>query len=125
LDQTPGDKNRGVVIMGSQNVPKGLGKGLFSGLKNLQANLKQVQAELADETVEASAGGGAVRIVMSGVQEVQAVHIASELFEEADVETLQELVLLTVNQAIQDSQALASSKLGPLTGGLGIPGLGG
>ena len=112
-------------MMGSPNLPKGFGKGMLSGIKNLQDTLKQVQAELAEETVEASAGGGAVRIVMSGAQECQAVHIASELFEEADVEMLQELVMLAVNQAVQESQALASSKLSPLTGGLGIPGLGG
>lgn len=111
--------------MGNPKLPKGIGKGMLSGLQHLQDRIKQVQAQLAEETVEASAGGGVVRIVMTGTQECQAVHIASEIFEDADVEILQELVMLAVNQAIQDSQALATSKLSPLTGGLGIPGLGG
>jgi len=112
-------------MKGNPKLPKGLGKGMFSGFQNLKERLQQVQAELAEATVEASAGGGAVRIVMSGAQECQAVHIAAELLEEADVDMLQELVMLAINQAVQDSQALASSKLSPLTGGLGIPGLGG
>ncbi|MEJ2606313.1 MAG: YbaB/EbfC family nucleoid-associated protein [Anaerolineales bacterium] len=97
---------------------------MLSGFKQLQERLEQTQAELAEETVEASAGGGAVRIVMSGTQQCRAVHISPELFEEADVEMLQELVMLAVNQAVQDSQVLASNKLGPLTGGLGLPGMG-
>ena len=110
--------------MNKQKLPKGFGKGMFSGFKQLQERLEQTQAELAEETVEASAGGGAVRIVMSGTQQCRAVHISPELFEEADVEMLQELVMLAVNQAVQDSQVLASNKLGPLTGGLGLPGMG-
>ncbi|MEJ2550240.1 MAG: YbaB/EbfC family nucleoid-associated protein [Anaerolineales bacterium] len=110
--------------MSKQKLPKGFGKGMLSGFKQLQERLEQTQAELAEETVEASAGGGAVRIVMSGTQQCRAVHISPELFEEADVEMLQELVMLAVNQAVQDSQVLASNKLGPLTGGLGLPGMG-
>ncbi len=110
--------------MSKQKLPLGFGKGMLSGFKQLQERLSQAQAELADETVEASAGGGAVRIVMSGTQQCRAVHIAPALFEEADVEMLQELVMLAVNQAVKDSQVLASNKLSPLTGGLGIPGMG-
>ena len=112
-------------MKGNPKLPKGFGKGMLSGFQHLQERLQQVQAELAESTVEASAGGGAVKIVMSGTQECQAVHIAADLFAEADVDMLQELIMLAINQAVQDSQALASSKLSPLTGGLGIPGLGG
>jgi DNA-binding protein YbaB len=66
-----------------------------------------------------------VRVVMSGTQVCKAMVIEPQLLEEGDVEMLQDLLLLAVNQAIQDSQALAARKLGPLTGGLGLPGIGG
>ncbi len=99
--------------------------GMLAQVQKLQENLARAQAELADETVEATAGGGVVRVVMSGTQECKAVVIEPQLLEEGDVEMLQDLLLLAVNQAIQDSQAFAASKLGPLTGGLGLPGIGG
>lgn len=94
-------------------------------MEELQRKLVQTQEALAVETVEASAGGGAVRVIMSGTQECQQVVIAEELLKDADVEMLQDLVLLAVNQAIHDSQALAARRLGPLAGGLGMPGGGG
>ena len=99
--------------------------GMLAQVQKLQENLARAQAELADETVEATAGGGVVRVAMSGTQVCKSVMIESQLLEEGDVEMLQDLLLLAVNQAIQDSQALAARKLGPLTGGLGLPGIGG
>ncbi len=96
---------------------------LLAQVKALQTQLEQAHQELAEETIEASAGGGAVRVVMSGTQECRAVHIEEDLLKEGDVGMLQDLVLLAVNQAIHDSQALAARKLGPLGGGLA--GLGG
>lgn len=94
-------------------------------MQELQEQLMRTQEELAEETVEASAGGGAVRVIMSGTQECQKVIIDASLLEDGDVEMLQDLILLAVNQAIHDSQALAARRLGPLTGGMGIPGVGG
>jgi DNA-binding YbaB/EbfC family protein len=99
--------------------------GMLAQVQKLQEELARTQAELAEETVEASAGGGVVRVSMSGTQECKAVVVEPELLEDGDVEMLQDLLLLAVNQAIQDSQALAAKKLGPLTGGLGLPGIGG
>lgn len=98
---------------------------IMAQMEELQRKLVQTQEALAVETVEASAGGGAVRVIMSGTQECQQVVIAEELLKDADVEMLQDLVLLAVNQAIHDSQALAARRLGPLAGGLGMPGGGG
>lgn len=100
-------------------------KDLLDQVKALQAQLEQARRELAEETVEASAGGGAVRVVMSGTQECKAVHIEEALVKDGDVDMLQDLVLLAVNQAIHDSQALAARKLGPLGGGLAGLGSGG
>lgn len=99
--------------------PKGLGLDLNAQMKKLQDQLVATQEALKHETVEASAGGGAVKVVMSGTQECQSVTIAVDLISSGDVEMIQDLILLAVNQAILDSQAMAARKLGPLTGGLG------
>ncbi len=102
---------------------KGMG-GMLAQLQRVQEELQRAQQELAQETVEATAGGGAVRVVMSGTQECKGVIIAPELLAEGDLEMLQDLIMLAVNQAILDSQALAAKRLGPLTGGLSLPGMG-
>ncbi len=99
------------------------GRGMLAQVQRMQADLEQAQRELAEETVEASAGGGGVRIVMTGTQECRTVTIAPELMTAGDTGMLQDLVLLAVNQAIKDSQLLAARRLSPLTGGLGKMGL--
>lgn len=101
----------------------GMGAGWMAQIQQLQQQLEKTKEELAKETVEASAGGGAVKVVMSGTQECHSVEIASHLVEDGDVEMLQDLVMLAVNQAIHDSQVLAARRLGPLAGGM--PGMGG
>lgn len=101
----------------------GMGAGWMAQIQQLQQQLEKTKEELAQETVEAGAGGGAVKVVMSGTQECQSIEIAPHLLEEGDIEMLQDLVMLAVNQAIHDSQVLAARRLGPLAGGL--PGMGG
>lgn len=81
----------------------------------LVEELRSAQAELADRRVEASAGGGAVRVVMSGTQECLQVVIATELLTSGDAKRLEELVLLAVNQAIQESQLMAARRLSPFS----------
>jgi DNA-binding YbaB/EbfC family protein len=93
--------------------------GMAAQLRRLQEELKSVRAELAEQTVEASAGGGAVRVVMTGTQECREIHIAPPLLREPDASRLPDLLRLAINQAIQDSQAMAARRLGPLAGGLG------
>ena len=85
------------------------------------AMLQKVQDELETLTVEGSAGGGVVKVVMSGKQTVESVAIAPEAVE--DVEMLQDLVTAAVNDAMNKSQEMASEKLSAITGGLNIPGL--
>ena len=85
------------------------------------AMLQKVQEELDTLTVEGSAGGGAVKVVMTGKQTVESVEIAPEVLE--DVEMLQDLVMVAVNDALGKSQEMASEKLSAVTGGLDIPGL--
>jgi DNA-binding YbaB/EbfC family protein len=98
---------------------------MLSQIKKLQEELQRAQSELADEVVVASAGGGAVKITMSGTQECRGVEIAEGLVEGGDAQMIQDLVMLAVNQAIQDSQVIAARRLGPLSGGLDISGMGG
>ncbi len=87
-------------------------------IQRLQEQLAQAQAQLAEETVSASAGGGAVKVTMSGDQKCKSVEISAELLKDADPEMLQDLVLSAVNMALDQSRQLASERLGPLTGGL-------
>jgi DNA-binding YbaB/EbfC family protein len=98
--------------------PKRRDEGMMASLQKMQEELARAQSDLDDQTIEASAGGGAVKVVMSGTQECRSVTIAPALFESGDASMLQDLMMLAVNQAIQDSQLLAARRLGPLTGGL-------
>ncbi len=110
--------------MGKGILPGGLNKGMIEQLQQMQEDLIRAQEELKTETVEASAGGGAVQVVMTGTQVCQSIIIDPGVLEDGDHEMLQDLILLAVNQAIHDSQALAARKLGPLSQGLGGLGLG-
>ncbi|MCA1831108.1 MAG: YbaB/EbfC family nucleoid-associated protein [Actinobacteria bacterium] len=89
--------------------------------KEMQASMEKAQTQLADETVEGTAGGGAVTVVMSGTQEVRSVRISKDAVDPDDVETLQDLVLAAVKDATQRSKDLAANKLGGITGGLKLP----
>jgi DNA-binding YbaB/EbfC family protein len=74
-------------------------------------------------TVEATSGGGAVKVVMDGHQKVHSVEISAEVVAAGDIELLQDLVMTAINEAITRSQELVSKHLSSLTGGLNIPGL--
>lgn len=91
--------------------------------REMQAKMQQAQIELAQATVEGTAGGGAVTIVMTGSQEVKSVRIDPAVASPDDVEMLQDLVLAAMTDATRKSKELAAERLGGLTGGLGIPGL--
>jgi DNA-binding YbaB/EbfC family protein len=90
--------------------------------REMQANMQKAQAELGDLTVEGTAGGGAVVVVMTGTQEAREIRISPDAVDPADVETLQDLVLAALNDALAKSKELAAEKLGGLTGGLKLPG---
>ena len=95
-------------------------------MMKLQEQMMQTQEALGEETVTATAGGGAVQVVMTGHQRVQSVTIDPEAVDPEDVEMLQDLIVAAVNEAIERSQAMATERMGALTGGLGgLSGLGG
>ncbi len=92
-------------------------------LQQMQERLRKAQEELGNEVVEGTAGGGAVKIVMTGHQKVQSVTIDPEVVDPQDVEMLQDLVTAAINEAVGKSHELAGKRLGALTGGMKIPGL--
>jgi hypothetical protein len=97
----------------------GMGGGM-GGLRKLQEQMETIQAQLALETVTATAGGGAIKITVTGDQHITAVEIDPELLKDADAEMLQDLVLTAVNLGLDQSRALQQERLGPLAGGLGF-----
>jgi DNA-binding YbaB/EbfC family protein len=92
-------------------------------LRQMQAQLAKIQEELAEETVEATAGGGAVKVVMTGQQRVRAVQLDPAALDPEDVELLQDMIVAAMNEALAKSQELAARRLSALTGGLKLPGL--
>jgi len=96
----------------------GTGSGMPQHTQRLQEQVRDTQAQLAEEIVSAAAGGGAVKVTMTGDQKCRAVEISADVVKEADPETLQDLILSAVNLALERSRALASERLGPLTSGL-------
>ena len=91
-------------------------------VQQMQEDMEKAQAELKNETVEASAGGGMVTVKVSGELEILELRIDPEAVDPEDVELLQDLVQAATNEAIRSAQEMAASKLGAVTGGLGGPG---
>jgi nucleoid-associated protein EbfC len=91
--------------------------------QNLQKKMMKTQAELATKTIEASAGGGMVKVIANGAQKIESIVMEKEVVDPEDIEMLQDLVLAAVNDALNKSQEMVSSEMGKLTGGLNIPGL--
>lgn len=92
--------------------------------QQLQARLAKAQEALGQETVEGSAGGGVVMVVVTGHQKVQSVKISPEAVDPEDITLLEDLVLAAINEALDKSRELAAQRLGNITGGMKIPGLG-
>jgi DNA-binding YbaB/EbfC family protein len=91
--------------------------------QKLQAKMMKMQEELAERTVETASGGGMVKVVANGKQQILSIRIEKEVVDPDDVEMLQDLVIAAVNDALAKSQEMVSSEMGKLTGGLNIPGL--
>ncbi len=100
-----------------------MNKFMIHQVQKLQEKLAKVQQELSETTVEASSGGGVVKVTINGQQKIQSVKISPEVINAEDAELLEDLVLTAVREAIVKSQELAAKRLGGLTGGLKIPGL--
>jgi DNA-binding YbaB/EbfC family protein len=99
---------------------------MMQQVQQMQEQMAKAQEELAKETVEASVGGGMVTVRATGAGEITEIKIAREAIDPDDPETLEDLVLAGVNEALRNAQELVQSKLGGAVGGLGglgLPGL--
>jgi len=99
---------------------------MMKQVQAMQAEVAKAQESLKDETVEATAGGGMVKVVMSGDLELKQLTIDPDAVDPDDVELLQDMVTAAVTEALRSAQELAASKMGAATGGmgdLGLPGL--
>ncbi len=96
---------------------------LLKQAQQMQTKMTTLQNELADREIEASSGGGVVKIKVNGKQEILKISISRECVDPDDIEMLEELVKTATNQAIKDSQDMVSNAMSKLTGGVNIPGL--
>ena len=91
--------------------------------QQMQTQMAQAQAELAETTLEATAGGGAVRIVITGAQEVRSVEIDPSAIDPDEAEMLQDLVMTAINEAIGRSKELERERMSGIAGAMGLPGM--
>jgi DNA-binding YbaB/EbfC family protein len=101
---------------------KNLGN-IMQQAKKIQERLANIQEEMADKTIEGSAGGGMVTVVANGRQEVLSLKIEPEVVNPEDVEMLQDLIQAAVNDALRKSQEMVQQEMAKITGGLKIPGM--
>lgn len=92
-------------------------------IQQLQEEMAKAQESLETKTVEVSMGGGAVTVVMNGHQKIVSLKLDKDAVDPEDVETLQDMIVAAVNQAVDKSQEMAEQSMKGLTGGLNIPGL--
>lgn len=97
--------------------------GLVKQAKEMQKKIADIQAEMAQKTVTATAGGGMVTVTANGAQELVAIKFEREVVNPDDTEMLADLILAASNEAIKKSQDMVSQEMNKLTGGLNIPGL--
>ena len=96
---------------------------LLKQAQKMQQDMAQAQEALKDETVEASAGGGMVKVTVTGDLDIKSITIDPQAVDPEDVELLQDMVLAAVNEGLRSAQELAASKMGGIAGGLGGLGL--
>jgi len=95
---------------------------LMKQAQKMQTDVARVQEELKEKQVEGQAGGGVVRAMANGVQEITAIFIDREVIDPEDKEMLEDLVLAAVREALAASRELAAQEMGRVTGGMGLPG---
>lgn len=96
---------------------------LMKQVQKMQQDMMKLQEELKEKTVEATSGGGVVKVTASGRKQLVSIEIKPEAVDPDDVEMLQDLILAAANEALQKAEDMVSQEMGKLTGGLNIPGL--
>jgi DNA-binding YbaB/EbfC family protein len=92
---------------------------LMKQAQKMQKEMEKMQEELNNKTVEASSGGGAVKVTATGKKEITEIVISPEVADPDDIEMLQDLVLAAVNEALRQAEEMANSEMSKITGGLG------
>jgi len=96
---------------------------MMKQVQKMQADMAKVQEEVATKTVEATSGGGVIKVVANGKQEIISIEIKPEAVDPEDVEMLQDMVVAAVNEALRTAQEMVAGEMKKITGGLNIPGL--
>jgi len=96
---------------------------MMKQVQKMQAQFAKLQEDLRQRTVETSAGGGMVKVVVSGDQEIKSIRIDPEAVDPEDVEILEEMVLTAVNDGLRQAREMVAKEMSKLTGGLNVPGL--
>ncbi len=96
---------------------------MMKQVQKMQQDMMKLQEELAERKVESTAGGGAVKVVANGKNEIISIEIKPEAVDPEDVEMLQDLITAAVNEALRQAQEMVSREMGKITGGLKIPGM--
>ncbi len=106
----------------AKGIMGGMG-GLMKQAQKMQGRILKVQEEMAEKTIEASAGGGMVTVIANGRQEIVSIKVEKEVVDPDDVEMLEDLILAAVNDALKKSQQMMAEEMQKITGGMNIPGL--
>jgi len=96
---------------------------IMKQVQKMQQDMAKLQEELQEKTVEATAGGGVVKVVASGKKQIVSIDISPEVVDPDDVEMLQDLIMAATNEALQKAEDMVAEEMGKLTGGLNMPGL--
>ena len=100
-----------------------MNRDMLRQLQRMQAQITKAQQEIEESTVEASAGGGAVTVVVSGQPRLQSIKIAPEAVDPDDVEMLEDMIVAALNEALEKVRTMQAERFGSVTGGLDMPGL--
>ncbi|MDN5353084.1 MAG: nucleoid-associated protein EbfC [Clostridiales bacterium] len=109
-------KGRGPQIPGNMN-------NMMKQIQKMQRDMQDAQTEIESQTFEATAGGGAIKVVVNGKKEVIAIELKPEIVDPDDIEMLQDLIMVAVNDALKSAEETMSKSMNKFTGGLNMPGL--
>lgn len=96
---------------------------MLKQVQKMQRQMEEAQEKIEQTEMEASSGGGAVRVVVNGKRELVSIEIAKEVVDPDDIEMLQDLVMTAVNEGLKKAEEVSAREMGKVTGGISIPGL--
>ncbi len=116
-----------MFIMAKGGFPRGMGGGnmnqMLKQAKKMQEQMMKMQEEMEEKVYEATAGGGAVTVKLSGKKQIEEIKIKEDVVDPDDIEMLEDLIMAAVNEALRKAEESSADEMSKLTGGLNIPGL--